>query len=62
MTRTVLQQADDDADIVSAYFPRMAMRPKLGLQKLVETNIRVDEDDLKKGFEANSHLLKIALY
>ena len=32
MTRTVLQQADDDADIVSAYFPRMAMRPKLGLQ------------------------------
>jgi CubicO group peptidase (beta-lactamase class C family) len=32
MTRTALEGADDDADIVSGYFPRMAMRPKLGLQ------------------------------
>jgi hypothetical protein len=28
------------------------IRPKLGLQKLVENNIRIDEDDLRKGFEA----------
>jgi CubicO group peptidase (beta-lactamase class C family) len=32
MTRTALERTDDDPDVVSAYFPRMAMRPSLGLQ------------------------------
>jgi len=32
MDRTRLEGADDDADTVSFYFPRAAMRPSLGLQ------------------------------
>ena len=33
MDRTGLEGADDDPDIVSFYFPRAAMRPRLGLQE-----------------------------
>ena len=33
MDRTGLEGTDDDADTVSFYFPRAAMRPSLGLQE-----------------------------